>query len=47
MAYIERNLNPLGKRTGDCVIRSIATVMNEDWDSTYKCIGNYWVKKSG
>ena len=35
MAYIERNSNPLGKRTGDCVIRSIATVMNEDWDRIY------------
>ena len=35
MAYIERNLNPLGKRTGDCVIRSIASVMNEDWDRIY------------
>lgn len=35
MAYIERNLNPLGKKTGDCVIRSIATVMNEEWDRIY------------
>lgn len=35
MAYIERNLNPNGKRVGDCVVRAIATVLNETWERVY------------
>ena len=35
MAFIERNLNPMNKRVGDCVIRAISAVMNEDWERIY------------
>ena len=35
MAYIETNLNPSGKRVGDCVIRAIALVLGDDWDRVY------------
>ncbi len=35
MAFIECNNNPLQKRVGDCVIRSIAAAMYEDWDRVY------------
>ena len=35
MKYIEKNVNPLNKRVGDCVIRAISTVMGTDWDRTY------------
>ena len=33
--FIRRNGNPAGNRVGDCVVRAIATVMNEDWDRIY------------
>ena len=35
MAYVPFNNNPLGKRTGDCVIRAVSNVLNEDWERTY------------
>jgi len=35
MAFIECNNNPLQKKVGDCVIRSIAAAMYEDWDRIY------------
>lgn len=35
MPYKERNINPLGKRADDSVIRAIATVLREDWDRIY------------
>lgn len=27
--------NPLGKSTGDCVIRAISIALNQSWDKTY------------
>lgn len=33
--YIEHNVNPANKRVGDCVIRAISTVLEQDWDSIY------------
>lgn len=35
MAYIERNINPDGKVTDDCVIRAIAAVMGYSWEKVY------------
>lgn len=35
MAYIYFNNNPLGKSTGDCVIRAISIALNQSWDETY------------
>ena len=35
MAYKYYNPNPLGKSTGDCVIRAISKVLNQSWDKTY------------
>lgn len=29
------NMNPQGKRVGDCVIRAISTVTERDWDAVY------------
>lgn len=33
--YREYNSNPLGKRTGDCVIRAVAKVTGQDWEQAY------------
>ena len=35
MAWIYRNLNPLARRTGDCVIRAIAYATGEEWDKIF------------
>ena len=35
MGYVSFNKNPAGKRVGDCVIRAISTVLDEDWDRVY------------
>lgn len=35
MGFIPYNPNPLKKITGDCVIRAISKVTDEDWDTTY------------
>lgn len=35
MAYIPFNPNPKGNLVGDCVIRAISRVTNQDWDTTY------------
>lgn len=32
--YVHYNANPMNNRTGDCVIRAVATVMDKDWYST-------------
>lgn len=29
------NLNPLGKRTGDCVVRACALATGQSWDQTF------------
>ena len=33
--YIYCNQNPLGKRTGDCVVRAIAIATNRSWREAY------------
>ena len=33
--YIEYNSNPENKLVGDCVIRAISKVTNQDWERTY------------
>lgn len=34
--WIRCNPNPLGKQTGDCVIRAIAIVTDQSWRETYR-----------
>lgn len=36
----EINVNPLGKRTGDCVVRACALAMGQSWDRTYRELCN-------
>ncbi len=36
MEFVNRNVNPLGKKTGDCVIRSIALATGKSWDEVFK-----------
>ena len=33
--FIEKNRNPLKKRVGDCVVRALSSVLDEDWDKVY------------
>lgn len=44
--YIPYNPNPQANYVGDCVIRAIAKVTNQDWDSTYLdvCIEGFMKK---
>lgn len=35
MGYVYYNPNPKGNLVGDCVIRSISKLTNQDWDTTY------------
>lgn len=35
MAYIHFSNNPLGKNTGDCVIRAISVAENLSWDDAF------------
>jgi hypothetical protein len=35
MRWIYKNLNTLNKRTGDCVIRAIASAADMTWDAVY------------
>jgi len=35
MGFIERNINPDGKMTDDCVIRALAAVMGYSWEKVY------------
>ena len=38
--FVEYNLNPHGKRVGDCVIRAISTALNREWDVVYIDLAN-------
>ena len=44
--FISYNPNPQGNYVGDCVIRAVAKVTNQDWDSTYLdvCIQGFMLK---
>lgn len=33
--YVEKNMNPLKKTVGDCVIRAISLAENVEWDDTF------------
>ena len=35
MSYAYYNENPLGKSTGDCVIRAISKALGKTWDEVY------------
>lgn len=35
MAYIHYNPNPLNKSVGDCVIRALTILLNDNWDDVY------------
>lgn len=35
MAYIQRNINPDGKITDDCVIRALAVILGLTWEKAY------------
>lgn len=35
MAWIFFNLNPLEKRTGDCVVRALSYAFDQTWDDTF------------
>lgn len=35
MSYVQYNVNPKRRLVGDCVIRAISTVLDQDWDTTY------------
>ena len=32
--WIKHNANPINNRTGDCVIRALSTLLNQDWHKT-------------
>ena len=38
MSYIFFNPNPLGKRVGDCVVRAVAKLTEQDWETVYRGI---------
>jgi len=33
--FIEYNLNPVGRRVGDCTVRAVAKALNTDWHTAY------------
>lgn len=33
--WIEYNENPAGKRVGDCVVRALSRVLEQDWERTF------------
>lgn len=35
MAYVSYNPNPAGRYVGDCTIRAICKLTDQDWDSVY------------
>lgn len=44
--FVHYNPNPHRNQVGDCVIRAISKVTNQDWDKTYLeiCIQGYMLK---
>lgn len=35
MSYVQYNINPQRRLVGDCVIRALSTILDQDWDTTY------------
>lgn len=33
--WVEYNGNPAGKRVGDCVVRALSRVLDQDWERTF------------
>lgn len=33
--WVEYNPNPIGIRVGDCVVRAISKVLDQDWETTF------------
>ena len=46
MAFVQYNPNPKGNWVGDCVIRAISKLTNQDWDSVYTgvCLQGFIMK---
>ena len=45
MKYIEYNINPKNKKTGDCVIRAIAFATNKEWEKIYLELAEQGIRK--
>ena len=45
MKFIEFNNNPKKRKTGDCVVRAIATATNSSWEYVYKELAEAGIKK--
>lgn len=45
MKYIEYNMNPKNKKTGDCVVRSISFATNKKWEKVYIDLAEQGIKK--
>lgn len=35
MAWVETNLNPVGRRVGDCAVRAVAKALDMGWEAAY------------
>lgn len=42
--FINQNLNPMNKRTDDCVVRAIAKALDIDWKSAYTMLSAHGLK---
>ena len=42
--FINQNLNPMKKRTDDCVVRAIAKALDIDWKSAYTMLSAHGLK---
>lgn len=44
--FIKYNPNPKGDRVGDCTVRAISKLLEQDWDRTYidLCVQGYAMK---
>ena len=45
MEFIKYNNNPKNKKTGDCVIRAIATATNSNWEYVYIKLAELGIRK--
>lgn len=45
MEFIKYNNNPKNKKTGDCVIRAIATAINSSWEYVYIKLAELGIRK--
>lgn len=45
MEFIKYNNNPKKKKTGDCVVRAIATATNSSWEYTYSKLAEFGIKQ--